>query len=282
VQEKKIRVVYGEKLGATPLKNGIHTTDAVVSFVLHFVWVSINLRKQNTPDTAPPPAYSSARSPSPEETFTPNTTRPSLTANASRFDDEPKSAKSISDSKVSARTSLAGSTDNAASPSYEELKAKLAEAQATISSYAKEGGLRMRKAAQGESGNKAVDEVVNQIQAAQGVPLQIVAILCLVSFLLAYLFFWSPLLSALVLLWTRRDMLWSGRYGVQPGERGSKTRRRSIPSDCTIPIDHDDQDFSISRVYFTGPQRMVNFFTLLPLALLVIAIGGARVLGALR
>jgi hypothetical protein len=69
------------------------------------------------------------------------------------------------------------------------LKAKLAEAQATISSYAKEGGLRMRKAAQGESGNKAVDEVVNQIQAAQGVPLQIVAILCLVSFLLAYLFF---------------------------------------------------------------------------------------------
>jgi hypothetical protein len=47
----------------------------------------------------------------------------------------------------------------------------------------------MRKVAQAETGNKVVDEVVNQIQASQGVPLQIVAILCLVSFLLAYLFF---------------------------------------------------------------------------------------------
>lgn len=47
----------------------------------------------------------------------------------------------------------------------------------------------MRKVAHAETGNKVVDEVVNQIQASQGVPLQIVAILCLVSFLLAYLFF---------------------------------------------------------------------------------------------
>lgn len=177
VQEKKIRVVYGERLGATPLKNGVLANDAV----------------QSTPDTAPPPAYSSARSPSPEETFTPGTTRQSLAANSSRFDDEPRSAKSTSDSKVSARTSLAASNTSgsatSSAPTYDELKAKLADAQATIASYAQEGGLRLRKAAQGESGNKAVDEVVNQIQTSQGVPLQIVAILCLVSFLLAYLFF---------------------------------------------------------------------------------------------
>lgn len=94
---------------------------------------------------------------------------------------------------MSARTSLAassasGTTSNPA-PTYDELKAKLADAQATIASYAQEGGLRLRKAAQGESGNKVVDDVVNQIQTSQGVPLQIVAILCLVSFLLAYLFF---------------------------------------------------------------------------------------------
>lgn len=89
---------------------------------------------------------------------------------------------------MSARTSLAASSGST-SPSYEELKAKLADAQATIASYAQEGGLRMRKAAQGESGSKVVDEVVNQIQTTQGVPLQIVAILCLISFLLAYLFF---------------------------------------------------------------------------------------------
>jgi len=72
---------------------------------------------------------------------------------------------------------------------YEEMKAKLAEAQATISSYAQEGGLRMRKVAAGETGNKTVDDIAHQVQATQGVPLQIVAALCLVSFLLAYLFF---------------------------------------------------------------------------------------------
>jgi hypothetical protein len=69
------------------------------------------------------------------------------------------------------------------------MKAKLAEAQATIASYAQDGGLRLRKATQGESGDKTVDEVVNRIQEPQGVPLQVVAALCLISFLLAYLFF---------------------------------------------------------------------------------------------
>jgi hypothetical protein len=73
--------------------------------------------------------------------------------------------------------------------SYEELKAKYDEAQAKISSYAQEGGLRMRKAVKGETSNETVTPVVNQVQGAQGVPLQIVAALCLVSFLLAYLFF---------------------------------------------------------------------------------------------
>jgi len=72
--------------------------------------------------------------------------------------------------------------------SYDEMKAKLAEAQATIASYADEGGLRMRKVAKGETGNKTVDDVAHRVQAA-GVPLHIVAALCLVSFLLAYLFF---------------------------------------------------------------------------------------------
>jgi hypothetical protein len=69
------------------------------------------------------------------------------------------------------------------------MKAKLAEAQATIASYAQEGGLRMRKVAAGETGNKTVDDVMHQVQQSQGVPLQIVAALCLLSFLLAYLFF---------------------------------------------------------------------------------------------
>lgn len=182
--------MYGDRPGATPVKNGFLASDAVIRLALHPYDPLTNLKLQNTPDAAPP-AYSSgsARSPSPEEAFTPVAHARSSLGNTSRLDDEPQSARSVSGSRVSARTSLAASTGSTITPSYEELKAKLAEAQATISGYAQEGGLRMRKAAKGESGNKAVDEVVNQIQTNQGVPLQIVAILCLVSFLLAYLFF---------------------------------------------------------------------------------------------
>jgi hypothetical protein len=73
--------------------------------------------------------------------------------------------------------------------SYEELKQKLAEAQATIAGYANEGGLRMRKVAKGETSNETVNAVANKVNANQGVPLQIVAALCLISFLLAYLLF---------------------------------------------------------------------------------------------
>jgi hypothetical protein len=74
-------------------------------------------------------------------------------------------------------------------PSYDELKAKLADAQATIASYAQEGGLRMRKVAAGETNNATVNEMAHKMQGSQGVPLQIVAALCLLSFLLAYIFF---------------------------------------------------------------------------------------------
>jgi len=69
------------------------------------------------------------------------------------------------------------------------MKTKLAEAQATIASYAQEGGLRVRKVAKGETSNQAVNDIAHRVQATQGVPLQVVAALCLVSFLLAYLFF---------------------------------------------------------------------------------------------
>jgi hypothetical protein len=71
----------------------------------------------------------------------------------------------------------------------EELKAQLADAKATIASYANEGGLRMRKIAAGETSNATVNDVAQRVQANQGVPVQIAAALCLLSFLLAYIFF---------------------------------------------------------------------------------------------
>jgi hypothetical protein len=86
-------------------------------------------------------------------------------------------------------TPAAAAISNAVPTSYEDLKAQLAQAQAIIASYSQEGGLKMRKAAgaSADTATAAADSV--RQQAAEGVPVQIVAALCLLSFLLAYMFF---------------------------------------------------------------------------------------------
>ncbi|KAG0652422.1 vap [Hyphodiscus hymeniophilus] len=164
VQEKKIRVVYqaGEGAAATPLKNGISVANG----------------GHSTPENAPP-AYSSARSPSPEATFTPQTTRTSLSQ--SKVDDEPKPIATTARETV---TSVATSI-----PTYDELKVELEKAKEKIVSLSQEGGLRLRKVAAGETSNQTVNDVAKHIQQQQGVPLQIVAALCLLCFLIAYFFF---------------------------------------------------------------------------------------------
>jgi hypothetical protein len=69
------------------------------------------------------------------------------------------------------------------------LKAELEKAQVKISSLSQEGGMRLRKVAAGETSNQMVNDVAKNIQQQQGVPLQIVAALCLLCFLIAYFFF---------------------------------------------------------------------------------------------
>ena len=111
-------------------------------------------------------------------------------ASSVRLEDEPSNARSLGDAKASASNPAMPTTAPPAVPmSYDELKAKLAEAQATIASYAQEGGVRMRKVAKGETSNETVNQIAQRVQTNQGVPLQVVAALCLLSFLLAYLFF---------------------------------------------------------------------------------------------
>lgn len=79
----------------------------------------------------------------------------------------------------------------ATAPSMEELKIQLAEARAQIAAMGSEGGLRMRKAANAVG----VEDVIPATQAAmgtarsEGVPVQWTALLCLISFLIAYFFF---------------------------------------------------------------------------------------------
>ncbi|CAL3971264.1 unnamed protein product [Diplocarpon coronariae] len=171
VQEKKIRVTYLAPGSApaviTPAKkvaNGTTHTSA-------------------DPDSAPP-AYSTQRSPSPEESYTPDTRRSAM--GTSKYDTETPTAKSSSSNLA---TSIPAAVGNPVPLSYEEMKVKLADAQATIASYAQEGGVRARKVVKGETRNETVNEIAHHVQSSQGVPLQIVAALCLISFLLAYLFF---------------------------------------------------------------------------------------------
>lgn len=185
VQEKKIRVVYlppeiSSGAAVTPLKNGVN---------------GLSNGSYEASDSAPP-AYTAPRSPSPEEqTYTPDTRR-SVAPGGSvvKPDEELSNARSLGDTKASAlnpsnSTPITEKITEAVPMSYEELKAKYDEAQATISSYTQEGGLRMRKVVKGETSNETVNDLAQQVHEAQGVPLQIVAALCLVSFLLAYLFF---------------------------------------------------------------------------------------------
>lgn len=127
------------------------------------------------------------------------------TGPVSTFDEKPRDAKSSADARnsannpaVTAPTSVRESVSSAAAAvvdavpqSTEELKEQLAQAQATIASYAQEGGLRLRKAAGVATSSESsgtTDMSVAQ-QNSTGVPVQIVAALCLVSFLLAYLLF---------------------------------------------------------------------------------------------
>jgi len=183
VQEKKIRVVFLPALASaaslTPQRNGVNG--------------------YSNPEDADLPAYSSPSLL--QETFTPQT-RSNPVGPVSTMDSEPAGNKHLGEAKASAInpatstgsvkdsiTSTAAAASNAVPTSYEDLKAQLAQAQATIASYGKEGGLRMRKAVGATEDSNATSDAGIRQQAAEGVPVQIVAALCLLSFLLAYLFF---------------------------------------------------------------------------------------------
>jgi hypothetical protein len=96
---------------------------------------------------------------------------------------KPEPAKSVVSQAASTVTATAQAT-------YEELKAKLVQAEAQIASL-QESGLRQRNVKSVvEDAKKAAPEVAQAVkQTVEGVPVQIVALLCLLSFLLAYFFF---------------------------------------------------------------------------------------------
>lgn len=109
---------------------------------------------------------------------------------------EPKSSieeESRPEEKASFAAPVAVATTNSSEPSYEEVKEQLLQAEKLIAQLKNDnGGLRQRKTANiaEEKPSAKPSELAQAARAGtEGVPVQITAILCLLSFLLAYVFF---------------------------------------------------------------------------------------------
>ena len=146
-------------------------------------------------------------SPSPEAVTPQRVSTATPVGSVSRPESRPADSKHLGDAVESAHNPAtsgqqstvavaASGVANAVPTSSAELKAQLAEAKATISKLRQqaEQGLRQRKSDAVNKDSKeritmgTTDMGVQQAPAA-GVPVQIVAGLCLLSFLLAYFFF---------------------------------------------------------------------------------------------
>ncbi|KAM0242997.1 hypothetical protein ACHAP5_007028 [Fusarium lateritium] len=124
--------------------------------------------RDDSPSTAPPP-YHSPQEPSYDE-------------------DRPKSAYEEAEGKISQATTAIKET---AEMTYEEIKAKLVQAEQQLVAL-KDNGLRQRnvKSTSNEDDKRPLAQAAQAVtQTVEGVPVQMAAILCLVSFLLAYFFF---------------------------------------------------------------------------------------------
>ncbi|KAG6037287.1 hypothetical protein E4U41_005229 [Claviceps citrina] len=107
-------------------------------------------------------------------------------AAAAEGDDDTKSAANAK----STVSQAAAAVSETAQLTYEELKIKLSQAEAQLLNL-KDGGLRQRNVKSSSSDEKKATGQTTQAveQPPEGVSVQIVAFLCLLSFLLAYFFF---------------------------------------------------------------------------------------------
>lgn len=165
VQEKKIRVSFLDPKSSPAADTTVSTPNrnAPANGV------------DATPDTAPP-AYASPSD------------------GHGRSEPKPSVEETRPEVKPSLGTPLAvTATTKSSEPSREELKEQLLQAEKSIAQLKKDdGGLRQRKTgtAAAEKPSAKPAELAQAARAGtEGVPVHITAILCLVSFLLAYIFF---------------------------------------------------------------------------------------------
>ena len=200
IQERKIRVVFLPASGAlssTPNHNNVNGAVSWFGLVLD-KFTDVVLKHHG--DEAPP-AYGSA---TPYGSPAPNITTPATNSTSTRSNAIPTDSGAIQEATSNvastAQSSLANATSsvaNALPTSGDDVRQQLADAKATIArltSQAQEQVLRQRKS---DAVNQDSKERITtgttgmgvQQQPADGVPVQIVAALCLLSFLLAYFFF---------------------------------------------------------------------------------------------
>lgn len=149
------------------------------------------IQVEATPDVAPPAYYSSPNDGATQASIYP-VSEPE-TQDTQKPEPEPVQSTTCS-APAAAAVAAVKST---ATDTYDELKDQLAKAEATIASLKNEAasGLRQRKAAVAKTldeknvAGQAQDLAQAVRQGTEGVPVQVAAVLCLVSFLLAYFFF---------------------------------------------------------------------------------------------
>ncbi|KAK4456955.1 PapD-like protein [Cladorrhinum samala] len=175
IQERKIRVNWlpAQEDGradavSTPARRSLSNANQV----------------EETPSNGPAPTYSS-----PDQTAATVESTPAPQAPMEDAEENP------STSYTQPGPAIVTAVKTAVAEDYEAIKTQLAEAKATIAKLTSEAasGLRQRKAAATSEQEEAPSKQPELAQASrpiiQGVSVKIVAVLCLVSFLLGYFFF---------------------------------------------------------------------------------------------
>lgn len=210
IQERKIRVVFLPSDGsaaATATPNH-HNINGSVSYPMSILPSTTKYIQQHHPDEAPP-AYAS-----PDTSFISNAATSPLnhvpegyggatSQGGSRLSEyrDPSDVKenttSVASNIKSTLGSVAAGISNAAPKSGVELHSQLDQAKAPVSDLRNQGEEQVLNQRKSDAVNQDSRERITtgttgmgiQQQPVDGVPVQIVAALCLLSFLLAYFFF---------------------------------------------------------------------------------------------
>jgi hypothetical protein len=179
IQEKKIRVVFLPADGQQHQSNGPSSSAASVGGMDNSVYHEDQ-----------PPSYSSPNSP---QAVTPQR---SAVGPTSTFDEKPEGAKSRGDAVNSAynpaqSSGIAAAVSNAIPTSQDDVRRQLEDAKATISRLQEQAtsGLRQRNVVGSGEKSSSQSGLATKTGSAGGVSVPIVALLCLLCFLIAYFFF---------------------------------------------------------------------------------------------